>query len=132
MEFINDDIKEIENRSVVELIKVNLVPSTVNSIVTIDKKGIVTGVRIDEKEFTSVVTSLIETFSGTRNYTLALVTSKTNIKSITLNVIDSLLGSINSSIFVVLSDNMHPSLKLDSSVVTYLTNLTKSYDNEFV
>lgn len=132
MEFINDDIKEIENRSVVELVKINLVPSTVNSIVTTNKKGIVTDVRIDEKEFTSIVTSLIETFSGTRNYTLALVTSKTNIKSITLNVIDSLLGSINSSIFVVLSDNMHPSLKLDSFVVTYLTNLTKSYDNEFV
>lgn len=108
-----------------ELVKINLVPSTVNSIVTIDKKDIVTDVRIDEKEFTSVVTSLIETFSGTRNYTLALVTSKTDIKSITLNAIDSLLGSINSSIFVVLSDNMHSDIKLDPFVITYLINLTK-------
>jgi hypothetical protein len=112
-----------------ELVKINLVPSTENYITAIDKRGTVTNIPIgSDEEFNFIITSLIETFSGTRNYTLALITSKTNLKSITFNVIDSLLGSVSSSAFVVLSDNMYQDFQLDSSVVTYLnslTNLTK-------
>ena len=113
------------------IVKIVLVPSTVNSITTLDERGTLTNIPIkSEKEFNSVITSLIQTYSGSRNY--ILVTSDTNIINIEINVIEASLGFISASTVVILGSEMHTSIKPSDSVLSYLINLTKSYNNEFV